>query len=374
VLYVKVTPNIFWQSLVMETLSVALGERSYPIFIGIDLLAQSELYLPHIHGKQVCIVTNETIAPFYLTQLKNNLGLHQVGSVVLPDGEAHKNLTTLDKIFTALLTEKHNRTTTLIALGGGVVGDMTGFAAACYQRGVNFIQIPTTLLSMVDSSVGGKTGVNHAMGKNMIGAFYQPQAVIADISLLKTLPAREISAGLAEVIKYGLISDAGFFVWLEQNIELLIQGDEAALTYAVLRSCQNKADVVAQDEHEGGIRAILNLGHTFGHAIETAQGYGNWLHGEAVAAGMVMAADLSMRRGDISSDDLQRIINLIKRANLPVKAPADMMPEQFVELMGVDKKVLDGRLRLVLLESIGRAIVTSDIDTKLLMQTFAACR
>lgn len=358
----------------METLTVALGERSYPIYIGSDLLMQSELYSPHIHGKQVCIVTNETIAPIYLERLKKSLGIPHVSSVILPDGEAHKNLTTLNEIFTGLLAEKHNRTTTLIALGGGVVGDMTGFAAACYQRGVNFIQIPTTLLSMVDSSVGGKTGVNHAMGKNMIGAFYQPQAVVADISLLKTLPAREISAGLAEVIKYGLISDAEFFVWLEKNIELLIGGDDAALTYAVLRSCENKADVVAQDEHEGGIRAILNLGHTFGHAIETAQGYGNWLHGEAVAAGMVMAADFSMRRGDISGDDLQRIIKLIERANLPIKAPADMTPEQFMELMGVDKKVLDGRLRLVLLESLGRAVVTSDIDIELLMQTFAACR
>ncbi|GGY78792.1 3-dehydroquinate synthase [Cellvibrio zantedeschiae] len=358
----------------METLSVALGERSYPIFIGTDLLSQAHLYNPHIHGKQVCIVTNETIAPIYLERLKSNLSASHISSVILADGEAHKNLTTLNEIFTTLLSEKHNRTTTLIALGGGVVGDMTGFAAACYQRGVNFIQIPTTLLSMVDSSVGGKTGVNHALGKNMIGAFYQPQAVIADISLLKTLPPREISAGLAEVIKYGLISDAEFFVWLEQNIELLIQGNEAALTYAVLRSCQNKADIVAQDEHEGGIRAILNLGHTFGHAIETAQGYGNWLHGEAVAAGMVMATDLSMRRGDISSEELKRIVDLLERANLPTKAPADMTPEQFVDLMGVDKKVLDGRLRLVLLESLGRAIVTSDIDTKLLMETFAACR
>ncbi len=358
----------------MQTLTVALGERSYPIFVGSNLLSRNDLYSPHIHGKQVCIVTNETVAPIYLDHLKSSLNLFQVSVVVLPDGEAHKNLTTLNEIFTSLLAEKHNRTTTLIALGGGVVGDMTGFAAACYQRGVNFIQIPTTLLSMVDSSVGGKTGVNHPMGKNMIGAFYQPQAVIADISLLKTLPAREVSAGLAEVIKYGLISDADFFVWLEQNIELLIGGDEAALTYAVLRSCENKAGVVAQDEHEGGIRAILNLGHTFGHAIETAQGYGNWLHGEAVATGMVMAADLSMRRGDISKDDLQRIINLLQRANLPTKAPADMTPEQFVELMGVDKKVLDGRLRLVLLKALGQAIVTSDIDTMLLMETFAACR
>lgn len=358
----------------MHQLTVALGERSYPIFIGAHLLTQSDLFTRHIHGRQVCIVTNETIAPLYLEILKNALSDLQVNEVVLPDGEAHKNLETLNEIFTGLLAAKHNRTTTLIALGGGVVGDMTGFAAACYQRGVNFIQIPTTLLSMVDSSVGGKTGVNHAMGKNMIGAFYQPQVVVADISLLKTLVQRELSAGIAEVIKYGLICDYDFFVWLEQNIESLMAGDESTLAYAVLRSCENKAEVVAQDEHENNIRAILNLGHTFGHAIETAQGYGNWLHGEAVAAGMVMAADLSLRMGNISEHEFERIINLLKKANLPVKAPADMTPQQFVELMGVDKKVLDGRLRLVLLESMGKAIVTSDINTDLLMQTFAACR
>ncbi len=358
----------------MQTLSVSLGERSYPIFVGSNLLSQPNLYIPHIRGRQVCIVTNTTIASIYLEKLKNNLADFYVSSVILPDGESFKNLETLNYIFSTLLEEKHNRTTTLIALGGGVVGDMTGFAAACYQRGVNFIQVPTTLLSMVDSSVGGKTGVNHALGKNMIGAFYQPQAVIADINLLHTLPPREVSAGLAEIIKYGLISDYDFFVWLEQNVELLLARDEAALTYAVLRSCENKASVVAQDEHEGGIRAILNLGHTFGHAIETAQGYGNWLHGEAVAAGMVMAADLSMRRNDISRDDFIRIKNLLERANLPTKAPEDMSPEQFIELMGVDKKVLDGRLRLVLLKSLGSAITTSDIDEKLLMETFAACR
>lgn len=358
----------------MHQLNVDLGERSYPIYIGTQLLANPQLYISHIASSQVCIVTNETIAPLYLDVLKGGLVDFKVDVVILPDGEAHKNLATLDQIFTGLLGARHNRTTTLIALGGGVVGDMTGFAAACYQRGVNFIQIPTTLLSMVDSSVGGKTGVNHPMGKNMIGAFYQPRAVIADISVLKSLPSRELSAGLAEVIKYGLICDHDFFVWLEHNIDLLLAGDQEALAYAVKRSCQNKADVVAQDEHEGGIRAILNLGHTFGHAIETAQGYGNWLHGEAVAAGMVMAADLSWRRGAISSDDLERIVALLKRAHLPVKAPADMTSEQFVALMGVDKKVLDGRLRLVLLESLGKAIVTSEIQTDLLMQTFAACR
>lgn len=358
----------------MHQLNVDLGERSYPIYIGAQLLANPQLYTSHIGSSQVCIVSNETIAPLYLDVLKRALGDFKVDVVVLPDGEAHKNLATLDQIFTGLLAARHNRTTTLIALGGGVVGDMTGFAAACYQRGVAFIQIPTTLLSMVDSSVGGKTGVNHPMGKNMIGAFYQPKAVVADISLLKSLPPRELSAGLAEVIKYGLICDYEFFVWLEQNIDLLLAGNEDSLAYAVKRSCENKAEVVAQDEHEGGIRAILNLGHTFGHAIETAQGYGNWLHGEAVAAGMVMAADLSLRRGAISSDEYDRIVAILMRANLPVKAPADMTPEQFVTLMGVDKKVLDGRLRLVLLESMGKAIVTSDIQTDLLMQTFAACR
>ncbi|HWV15905.1 MAG TPA: 3-dehydroquinate synthase [Cellvibrio sp.] len=358
----------------MQTLHVALGERSYPIFIGADLLGQFELFQPYIRGRQICIISNETVAPLYIERLKKILAAFHVDSVILPDGEAHKNLNTLNEIFTGLLSARHNRTTTLIALGGGVVGDMTGFAAACYQRGVDFIQIPTTLLSMVDSSVGGKTGVNHPQGKNMIGAFYQPRAVIADISLLKTLPTRELSAGLAEVIKYGLICDYEFFVWLEQNIELLMAGDEQALTYAVQRSCQNKAEVVAQDEHEGGVRAILNFGHTFGHAIETAQGYGNWLHGEAVAAGMAMAADLSLRRGAISAQDLARIVNLLVKAKLPVKAPADMQPETFVQLMGVDKKVLDGRLRLVLLEAMGKAIVTSDIDSDLLRQTFSACR
>lgn len=358
----------------MHQLNVDLGERSYPIYIGAELLANSQVYVPHICASQVCVVTNETVAPLYLDRLRRALVGFNVDVVVLPDGEAHKNLVTLDQIFTGLLSARHNRTTTLIALGGGVVGDMTGFAAACYQRGVNFIQIPTTLLSMVDSSVGGKTGVNHPMGKNMIGAFYQPKAVIADISLLQSLPPRELSAGLAEVIKYGLICDYSFFVWLEQNICLLLAGDESALAYAVKRSCENKAEVVAQDEHEGGIRAILNLGHTFGHAIETAQGYGNWLHGEAVAAGMVMASDLSWRRGAITAEEYKRIVALLKLADLPVKAPADMTPEQFVSLMGVDKKVLDGRLRLVLLESMGKAVVTSDIETNLLMQTFEACR
>jgi 3-dehydroquinate synthase len=358
----------------MQVLTVNLEERSYPIYIGEHLLAQTELISRHISGRQVCVVTNATVAPLYLAQLSATLGVYQLDTVILPDGESYKTLDVWASIFDKLLSARHNRTTTLIALGGGVVGDMTGFAAACYQRGVDFIQIPTTLLSMVDSSVGGKTGVNHPLGKNMIGAFYQPQCVLADTSLLTTLPPRELSAGIAEIVKYGLISDYEFFVWLENNMDALLAADMNALAYAVKRSCENKASVVAQDEREGGLRAILNLGHTFGHAIETAQGYGNWLHGEAVAVGMVMAADLSCRRGAISTDDFDRVVRLLQRANLPVKTPADMTPDQFMELMGVDKKVLDGRLRLVLLESMGKAIITSDINPVMLQETFAACK
>lgn len=358
----------------MHTLTVDLADRSYPIYIGDNLLSSPQLLQSHVLGRQVCIVTNETVAPLYLSNLQSTLTNFHVDTVILPDGESFKTLETVNQIFDGLLAARHNRTTTLIALGGGVVGDMTGFAAACYQRGVGFIQIPTTLLAMVDSSVGGKTGVNHPLGKNMVGAFYQPRCVLVDTLVLNSLPPRELSAGIAEVIKYGLICDYPFFEWLERNIDALIAGDQAALSYAVERSCRNKAAVVAEDEHEGGVRAILNLGHTFGHAIETAQGYGNWLHGEAVAAGMVMAADLSWRRGAITAADLTRIKQLIAKANLPILAPADMTPEQFVELMGVDKKVLDGRLRLVLLAEMGKAVVTSEIEPELLAQTFAACR
>lgn len=358
----------------MRQLNVDLGDRSYPIYIGKSLLSNPQYLLPHIHGKQVCIVSNNTVAPLYLDQIKNSLGGLNVDQVILPDGEQFKNLATLETIFDHLLGQRHNRTTTLIALGGGVIGDMTGFAAACYQRGVNFIQVPTTLLAMVDSSVGGKTGVNHPLGKNMIGAFYQPQAVLADTLTLETLPQRELSAGLAEVIKYGLICDYPFFEWLEKNIEKLMQRDTDTLAYAIEISCQCKAKVVSADEREGGIRAILNLGHTFGHAIETAQGYGNWLHGEAVATGMVMAADLSMRNGKISKEDLERIKQLLTRASLPIASPSDMTPDDFLRLMGVDKKVLDGRLRLVLLDAMGVATVTSDIDQQKLLKTFSACR
>jgi 3-dehydroquinate synthase len=358
----------------MQQLQVDLADRSYPIFIGEDLISKSDLFSQYISGRQICVVTNSTVAPLYLDKLSASLSDYQIDQVILPDGEEFKTLQTWGSIFDKLLEARHNRSTTIIALGGGVVGDMAGFAAATYQRGVDFIQIPTTLLSMVDSSVGGKTGVNHPMGKNMIGAFYQPRLVLADISLLKTLPQREISAGIAEIIKYGLISDYEFFVWLEKNMDRLMQGDVDALSYAVKRSCENKAFVVGKDERESGLRAILNLGHTFGHAIETAQGYGKWLHGEAVAAGMVMAADLSCRRGAIGGDDLQRIVSLLQRAKLPVKAPSNMNADNFLSLMGVDKKVLDGRLRLVLLEKMGQAEITSDIDSQMLHETFAACR
>ncbi len=358
----------------MQTLTVELAERSYPIYIGEQLLGTPALLTDHIRGHQVHLVANDTVAPLYLQSLTESLSGYQVDATILPDGEAHKNLEVLNQIFDNLLCARHNRTTTLIALGGGVVGDMAGFAAACYQRGVDFIQVPTTLLAMVDSSVGGKTGVNHKLGKNMIGAFHQPQAVLADTRFLETLPARELAAGIAEIIKYGLICDYEFFQWLEANLDALLVRDSKALAYAVKRSCENEARVVALDEREGGIRAILNLGHTFGHAIETAQGYGNWLHGEAVAARMVMAGDLSHRRRAISEAELTRIVALLERCRLPVKAPADMTPDDFVSLMGVDKKVLDGRLRLVLLEAMGQAVITSEIDPAMLQETFESCR
>jgi len=358
----------------MHTLTVDLAERSYPIYIDAGLLSVDGLLEKHIHGRQVCIVTNDTIARLYLEVLQSRLSAFSCSTVVLPDGEAHKNLDTLNNIFDELLEHRHNRTTTLIALGGGVVGDMTGFAAAAYQRGVNFIQIPTTLLSQVDSSVGGKTGVNHSLGKNMIGAFHQPQCVLIDTDVIDTLPEKELFAGLAEVIKYGLICDLDFFLWLEENIDDLLRKDPQALAYAIERSCADKAKVVAEDEREGGIRAILNFGHTFGHAIETEQGYGVWLHGEAVGVGMVMAAELSARQGRISLDDVTRIKRLIERAHLPLVAPKGMSDDEFLAHMAVDKKVLDGRLRLVLLDEIGRAVVTSEIEVSDVKQTLAACR
>lgn len=356
----------------MKTLTVDLAERSYPIFIGEHLLSQTDLLSPYVKGKQVMIVTNNTIAPLYLEQAKKLFADFQVDFVVLPDGEQHKNLDHLNLIYDALLEKRHNRTTTLVALGGGVVGDMTGYAAASYQRGVDFIQIPTTLLSQVDSSVGGKTGVNHKLGKNMIGAFHQPNCVLIDVNSLSTLPDNELSAGIAEVVKYGLICDMPFFDWLESNMNKLVARNIESLIYAIETSCASKAKVVALDEREGGIRAILNLGHTFGHAIETDQGYGNWLHGEAVAVGTIMAADLSQRLGWINIDDVERIKAIFENANLPVACPKGMQSQRFKELMAVDKKVLDGKLRFVLLQAMGHAITTSDFQLEQLDETLAA--
>ncbi|HEC29985.1 MAG TPA: 3-dehydroquinate synthase [Gammaproteobacteria bacterium] len=346
----------------MNTLTVALGDRSYPIHIGSRILADQQLLIPHIKGNQVLIVTNETVAPLYLEKAQSALGNFETETVILPDGEKYKTLEITRRIFTHLLEKHFNRTATLIALGGGVVGDITGFAAACYQRGVNFIQIPTTLLAQVDSSVGGKTGVNHPLGKNMIGAFHQPQCVITDIDTLNTLDNRQLNAGIAEIIKYGLIRDYEFFEWLEDNIEKLIQRDKDALIYAINRSCMNKAEVVAADEKESGQRALLNLGHTFGHAIETGTGYGTWLHGEAIASGMLMAADLSARHGWLSSHELARIKSILLRASLPTGTPAELSAQQFLDLMSVDKKVLAGKLRFVLLKAIGKSFVTEEFE------------
>ena len=356
----------------MRTLTVDLGDRSYPIFIGADLIGDSSLYRPYLHGRQVMIVSNDTVAPLYLARVEAALADYRVASVILPDGEQYKNLEVMDRIYTALLEQRFDRRCTLVALGGGVIGDMTGFAAASYQRGVNFIQLPTTLLSQVDSSVGGKTGVNHPLGKNMIGAFHQPKCVIADTGTLSTLPDRELSAGLAEVIKYGLINDAEFFTWLEDNMPALMARDAAALGFAIERSCADKAAVVAADEREAGQRALLNLGHTFGHAIETAMGYGSWLHGEAVGAGMCMAAAMSARLGWLDAAQVDRVEGLVAAAGLPVQPPAEVAPERFMELMAVDKKVMDGQLRLVLMKDIGRSVISADFDPDALRQTLYA--
>ncbi len=358
----------------MQTLTVGLQTRSYPIHIGAGMLERADLLAAHLPRKRAAIVTNSTVAPLYLERLQQTLqkiGVHSV-SVILPDGEVYKTGETLNLIYDALLTHRCERSTPLIALGGGVIGDMTGYAAATYLRGVPFIQIPTTLLSQVDSSVGGKTGINHPLGKNMIGAFYQPQLVLADIATLNTLPDKELSAGLAEVIKYGLIRDLPFLEWLEQNMDKLLARDAGALQYAIMRSCQNKAEVVGADERESGERALLNLGHTFGHAIESGMGYGVWLHGEAVAAGTMMAADLSQRLGWITAADVSRIRTLFLRANLPVTAP-DLGVEKYLEYMGHDKKVEGGKLRFVLLRKIGQAMIEGNVPAELLRQTIEAC-
>jgi 3-dehydroquinate synthase len=353
----------------IEILQVELGERSYPIYIGRGVLRDPELYRRHLPGEQVLVVTNETVGPLYLEQLQQALDGFKVEVVVLPDGEQFKTLEVWQSIFDTLLQSQYNRQCTIVALGGGVVGDIAGFAAACYQRGVHFIQIPTTLLAQVDSSVGGKTGVNHPGGKNMIGAFYQPRCVIADTATLDTLDQRQLAAGIAEIIKYGLIKDGDFFSWLEQNMDGLLQREPAALAFAIERSCRNKAELVAADEREAGQRALLNLGHTFGHAIETAVGYGEWLHGEAVAAGICMAARLSNRLGWLTGEDERRTLELIKRAGLPVAPPSSLNRDECLELMAVDKKVMDGRIRLVLLQGIGSAIVTAEFDLSELHNT-----
>jgi 3-dehydroquinate synthase len=353
----------------MKTLTVVLGERSYPIYIGENLLSEADLLTRHIKSKQVVVVTNENIAPLYLQNVLAHLDGYQIESVILPDGEQFKTLNSVNVIFDKLLVSKFSRNATLIALGGGVIGDMGGFAAACYQRGITFIQIPTTLLAQVDSSVGGKTGVNHPLGKNMIGAFYQPQAVIADVDVLDTLDNRQFAAGLAEVIKYGLIRNLEFFVWLEENIDALLARDKIALTYAIEQSCQMKVEVVAEDEHEGGVRATLNLGHTFGHAIETGMGYGTFLHGEAVAIGTCLAADLSKRKGFLNTNDVARIITLFERANLPVKSPTELTSERFIDLMAVDKKNVDGEIRVILLKAIGKATLPMAVDNLSLTET-----
>ncbi|MES2348344.1 MAG: bifunctional shikimate kinase/3-dehydroquinate synthase AroKB [Pseudomonadota bacterium] len=354
-------------------LNVELGERSYPISIGPALLNDGALLARHVNGGKVAIITNATIAPLYLARVE--AGLRGAGkdvmSIVLPDGEEFKNWSSLMQIFDTLLANKADRKTTLIALGGGVIGDLTGYAAASYMRGIDFIQVPTTLLSQVDSSVGGKTGINHPLGKNMIGAFYQPRAVIADTSTLETLPARELSAGLAEVIKHGAIIDAAFFDWIEANMARLMARDKGALAYAIARSCEIKADVVRQDEREGGLRAILNFGHTFGHAIENGLGYGAWLHGEAVGCGMVMAADLSHRMGLVDAATVARMRALVAAAGLPVKAP-DLGAERWLELMEVDKKNEGGAIKFILLKPLGAPSITN-APRELLLATLAAC-
>ena len=355
----------------MISLKVDLGDRSYPISIGQGLLSESELLTQHIPGNSALIVSNETVAPLYMNKVEESLVDIRHQSLILPDGEEHKNLNVLTTIYDFLLKNRFDRNTTLIALGGGVIGDITGFAAASYQRGVHLVQIPTTLLSQVDSSVGGKTAVNHPLGKNMIGAFYQPRAVIADTSTLNTLDDRQLSSGIAEVIKYGLIRDIEFLEWLEENIDRLVDRDPEALAYAIECSCQNKAELVAADEKESGQRALLNLGHTFGHAIEAGMGYGTWLHGEAIASGMIMAARLSNKLGLITEKDVDRTINIIERAHLPVKAPEKMTPSRFVELMSVDKKVSDGVLKLILYKSIGHAIVSKDYTEAALLEAIS---
>lgn len=355
----------------METVTVELSERSYPILIGAGLLRDPALLGMHVPGRQVLLVSNTTVAPLYAGLLAQALPGRRIVEAVLPDGESHKSLATVSRLFDVLVANRFGRDCAIVALGGGVVGDMAGFAAACYQRGVAYVQVPTTLLAQVDSSVGGKTGVNHPGGKNLIGAFHQPAAVIADTSTLRTLPDRELRAGLAEVIKYGLIRDAAFFDWLEANLERLLEREPAALARAIRRSCEIKAEIVGRDEREQGERALLNLGHTFGHAIESATGYSSWLHGEAVGAGMMMAAAMSRARGTMRAEQVERIRALLERAGLPVAA-RDVPAQAAGEHMRIDKKVKSGRIRLVLLEGIGDSYVTGDYSDDDLQATVEA--
>ncbi len=355
----------------METLTVDLGTRSYPILIGAGLLGRNSPLASHIRGRDVLVVSNTTVQPLYAAALMEGLASHQVVQATLPDGEQHKTLANIARLIDVLVANRFNRDCTLVALGGGVVGDMAGFAAACYQRGVDCLQVPTTLLAQVDSSVGGKTGVNHPGGKNLIGAFHQPSAVVADTNTLRTLPDRELRAGLAEVIKYGLIQDASFFGWLEANIDKLLARDPAALSYAIQRSCEVKAQIVGRDEREQGERALLNLGHTFGHAIESATGYTQWLHGEAVGAGMLMAASLSRESGLMQGADEQRLKRLLERAGLPTRV-RNVTQRQLIENMRIDKKVKGGRVHFVLLRSIGDSLVTADYTEAALERALAA--
>ena len=355
----------------MERLRIELGSRSYPILIGPGLLDDAALLGETVTARDLLVVTNSTVAPLYLARLEQGLKGRRVASVILPDGERYKTLDVLARVFDALVEHRMNRDACVVALGGGVVGDMAGFAAACYQRGVDYVQVPTTLLAQVDSSVGGKTGVNHPGGKNLIGAFHQPRAVISDTGTLRTLHPRELRAGLAEVIKYGLIADVALLRWIEANLAALLRLEPGTLSQAIRRACEIKADIVAEDEREHGRRALLNLGHTFGHAIETATGYGEWLHGEAVGVGTLMAADLSCRLGWLTAADVQRVSALLERAGLPTAAPR-IGAQRGLELMGMDKKVLAGRIRLVLLRKLGEGVVAGDYPADALQATLAA--
>ena len=355
----------------MDTLRVELGSRSYPILIGQGLLGERSLFEQHLRARDLLLVSNTVVAPLYLNALESSLQPRRVIAAILPDGESQKTLATMARILDVLVANRFGRDCAVVALGGGVVGDMAGFAAATYQRGVAFAQVPTTLLAQVDSSVGGKTGVNHPGGKNLIGAFHQPVVVVADTGTLTTLPPRELRAGLAEVIKYGLICDAAFFAWLEAHVDALLAGDGAALAHVIRRSCEIKAGIVGRDEQEHGDRALLNLGHTFGHAVESATGYTQWLHGEAIGAGLVMAARMSRESGYLTAEDLERVTALVARAGLPTHI-SSVKPQVALEHMRIDKKVQAGRIRLVLLRGIGSAFVTAQYGDAALDRTLAA--